>query len=97
MVAERLSISQSAEANLMPWLDALVAGLASGANQEGRPVDTPLDAVLSALERARPHMNRLTEIALYERWIAANLAKSPLLNADWFSIGVSLACACGGV
>jgi predicted O-linked N-acetylglucosamine transferase (SPINDLY family) len=53
--------------------------------------DVPLDAVLAAIDRARPHIDHCAEVALYQRWIEANVNTSPLLYAAWFNLGVLLA------
>src|ERR1700761_454649 len=52
---------------------------------------TPFNQFLSALDRARPSLHHQAEIALYEKWIAANSGISPLLYAAWFNLGVLFA------
>ncbi|MDR3476119.1 MAG: tetratricopeptide repeat protein, partial [Devosia sp.] len=80
------------------WLDGLIITLASGKvaplhaqEMQSRLKTIPFDAMLSAIERARPDIDRPTEIALYERWIDANHGTSPLLYAAWFNLGVLFA------
>jgi predicted O-linked N-acetylglucosamine transferase (SPINDLY family) len=41
-----------------------------------------------AIERARPRLSGLVEIAFYQQWIDANKGTSPWLYAAWFNIGV---------
>jgi predicted O-linked N-acetylglucosamine transferase (SPINDLY family) len=48
-------------------------------------------AILSALDRARPSLGGVAEIALYRRWIDANNEISPVLYAAWFNLGVLFA------
>jgi tetratricopeptide (TPR) repeat protein len=82
------------------WLDALIA---TSNHDNIAPCDIepartrlqaiPFDAFLSALERARPTIDRPTEIAFYERWIEANTGTSPLVYAAWFNLGVLHAAA----
>jgi predicted O-linked N-acetylglucosamine transferase (SPINDLY family) len=80
------------------WLDTLVVTLASGniapfhaEAMQQRLRTTPFDAMLSAIDRARPHIDQPTEIALYQRWIDANTGTSPILHAAWFNLGVLFA------
>jgi predicted O-linked N-acetylglucosamine transferase (SPINDLY family) len=82
------------------WLDALIAtsnhdNIAPCDIEPGRTrlQAIPFDAFLSALERARPTIDRPTEIAFYERWIEANTGTSPLVYAAWFNLGVLHAAA----
>src|SRR5580658_4615432 len=79
------------------WLDGLLITLVSGEIAPWRSdaiqhtlKDTQFDAILSAIERARPGLARSAEIGIYQRWIDANGA-SPLLYAAWFNIGVLFA------
>src|ERR1700733_6917453 len=85
-------------ANVADWLDGLAVTLASGGiaprHAEGiqrRPKGVLFDAILLAVERARPDLGDLVEIGLYEQWISANNITSPLLYVAWFNIGVSFA------
>jgi predicted O-linked N-acetylglucosamine transferase (SPINDLY family) len=80
------------------WLNSLLATQASDEAQSLRAGDVlsqlkdiPLDAVLAAIDRARPDIDRCAEITLYERWIEANTDTSPVLYAAWFNLGILLA------
>jgi predicted O-linked N-acetylglucosamine transferase (SPINDLY family) len=86
--------------NPATWLDGLIAILTSGEiapwhleQAYSRLKDIPFDALLSAIERTRPDVDRPTEITLYEQWIEANNGTSPLLYAAWFNLGVLFAAA----
>jgi predicted O-linked N-acetylglucosamine transferase (SPINDLY family) len=85
-------------ANVADWLDGLAVTLASGGiaprhaeEIQRRLKDVSFDAILLAVERARPDLGDLVEIGLYEQWISANNITSPLLYVAWFNIGVSFA------
>jgi predicted O-linked N-acetylglucosamine transferase (SPINDLY family) len=85
-------------ANVAEWLGGLAVTLASGEiapwhveEVRRRLKDIPFDAILAAVERARPEFGDLVEIALYEQWINANNGLSPLLYAAWFNLGVLFA------
>jgi predicted O-linked N-acetylglucosamine transferase (SPINDLY family) len=87
-------------ANAAMWLDGFVASPTSDVNASWdseevrlRLKDTPFDAILSAIERARPDIERSSEIAVYEQWIGANNGANPLLYAAWFNLGVLFAAA----
>jgi tetratricopeptide (TPR) repeat protein len=97
-LAEPPSAFSFEAANVAAWLDGLAATLASGGitpwhaeGVRGLLREIPFDAVLSAVDRARPNRDDPPEIALYTQWIEANAGSSPLLFAAWFNLGVSLA------
>jgi predicted O-linked N-acetylglucosamine transferase (SPINDLY family) len=80
------------------WLDDFITTLPSEtiaplhAQQiQSRLKTVPLEALLSAVERARPHIGRPAEIAIYKRWIDANSGNSSVLYAAWFNLGVLFA------
>jgi predicted O-linked N-acetylglucosamine transferase (SPINDLY family) len=86
------------ESNVAAWVDGLLANLASGtaASWHAEEIRERLqhvsfEAILSAIGRAEPNPGGAAEIALYEHWIAANAATSPLVYAAWFNLGVLLA------
>ena len=90
------SITSSSPAdNIADWLDILLAGPASALitpehATQTRLQETPFDAILSAIDRARPALTDAAEVALYQHWIAAN-PQSPLAWAGWFNLGTLLA------
>lgn len=80
------------------WLDKLLTVLASAEIAPGHAEeirrslkDAPFNAVLSAIERARPQLSGSVEIALYQLWLEANKHTSSLVYAAWFNIGVLFA------
>ena len=82
------------------WLDRMLASLTAGPGQSHdadhdagarRLSQTPLEAILSAIDRAKPRPTASAQIALYTRWIEANAAGAPLLHAAWFNLGVLFA------
>jgi predicted O-linked N-acetylglucosamine transferase (SPINDLY family) len=86
------------EVNHATWLDEALIRSASGAISGGWPEafcsplgDISFDALLAAIERARPDLSLAVEIALYRQWIEANADTLPLLYAAWFNIGVLFA------
>src|SRR5690349_16005276 len=88
----------SSQAGVAAWLDGLLATLASGlaapwhAGEIRRRLQhVPLEAVLSAIERAGTGLGSDVVIALHKQWIAANAARSPLLHTAWFSLGLLFA------
>ena len=71
------------------WLTRLTThGIEPWQEEEFRQglAETPFDALLPAIERARPRISGQPELALYQTWIAAN-PTSPLLWAAWFNLG----------
>jgi predicted O-linked N-acetylglucosamine transferase (SPINDLY family) len=82
------------------WFDALIVTMTSDKAtprhvEQANPwlKDVSFDTFLHAIDRARPDIDRPTEITLYEQWIEANNDTSPLLYAAWFNLGVLFAAA----
>jgi predicted O-linked N-acetylglucosamine transferase (SPINDLY family) len=93
--AQSSGILFSAE-TLPAWLDEWLGrlttpGIEPWQEEELRQglAQTPFDALLAGIERARPNISGPPELALYQSWAAAN-PSSPLLWAAWFNIG----CVC---
>ena len=89
--------SEASEDGIAAWLDGMLGTPASAATVSWSADEirlwlkaTPFNAILSALERARPGVSGPSEIALYQHWIEAN-DRAPLLYAAWFNIGVLFA------
>jgi predicted O-linked N-acetylglucosamine transferase (SPINDLY family) len=97
VLLEQAFASAFSTGDIETWLDRLLITLASGeiAPWQAEAVrarlrDVQFEAVLSAIERARPGPVAFPEIALYQHWIEANNSTSPLLYAAWFNVGVLL-------
>jgi predicted O-linked N-acetylglucosamine transferase (SPINDLY family) len=97
LLGAQTSIFAFSAADISAWLDELLIILGSeaiapwrAAEIRSRLKDTSLDAILSAIERARPGLGDSVEKTLYQQWIETNPA-SPLLWAAWFNIAIVLA------
>ena len=97
LLGAQTSTLASSAADIAAWLDELLTILGAeaiapwrAAEIRSRLKDTSLDAILSAIERARPGLGDSVETTLYQQWIEANPA-SPLLWAAWFNIAIVLA------
>ena len=96
--AARVCDLETTVAGAAAWLDAMLAMPASDAvapwhdEANRRRLGTvPFDAILSAVDRGRPGLDRRRLIALYQNWIAANERAAPLVYAAWFNLGVLFA------
>ena len=90
-------LQQTLEAEVVDddtWLDTLVHDLATAPLSPARQNEVrhrlaviPFTAILCAMDRARPQLTPVTEITLYEHWVACT-ETGPLTCAAWFNIGV---------
>ena len=81
-----------------PWLAMLLAAYeaeavssAEAADIESRLKTTTFEAVVTAIEDARPALAGHAEIRLYQAWIAANMGTGKHLFVAWFNLGATLA------